>query len=217
MAKQARSELTREAIVLGAAEAFDRFGYASASLNDVIAQAGVTKGALYFHFSSKEELARAVIEAQHARSVSAGKQMIEQKAPGLESIIRLSQEMVRQLLEEPMVRAGIRLTLENGTFHSPVPDPYREWMQTIELLLRRAIVEKDVREMPAPEDLARFIVAAFTGVQLVSQVLTSRADLRRRIWEMWELLLPALVPARKLPYFRNVASSLLGTVPESGR
>lgn len=214
MAKQARSELTREAIILGAAETFDRFGYGNASLSDVIGQAGVTKGALYFHFSSKEELASAVIDAQHALSVSAGKQMMEQKAAALESVIRLTQEMVRQLLEEPLVRAGIRLTLENSTFRSPISNPYHEWIQTIELLLRRAIAEKDVRDVVAPEDLARFVVAAFTGVQLVSQVLTGRADLRKRVWEMWELLLPTLVPARKLSYFRNVASSLLDPVPD---
>lgn len=89
---------------------FDRYGY-GASLNDVIAQAGVTKGALYFHFSSKEDLARAVIEQQHALSVHPARQRLNDHEPGLESVIRLSQSLARQLMDDAIVRAGIRLTL----------------------------------------------------------------------------------------------------------
>ncbi|MDT7789589.1 MAG: hypothetical protein QOF58_8008 [Pseudonocardiales bacterium] len=209
MAKQLRAELTRESIVVGAAETFERFGYGSASLSDVIAQAKVTKGALYFHFSSKEELARAVIDAQHEMTMASVKQIVEDKAPALDLLMRLSREMTRQLLEEPVVRAGVRLTLEHGTFRT-ISDPYREWMDTTEQLVRRAQEEKDVKESVSPEEVARFFVAAFTGVQLVSQVMTNRRDLGRRVHEMWQLLLPALVPPRKLPHFHNVAAAELG-------
>ena len=63
MLKQVRAEQTRDAIVRGAAEAFDKHGFVGATLGDVTTYAEVTKGAVYFHFRSKEELARAVIDA----------------------------------------------------------------------------------------------------------------------------------------------------------
>ena len=42
-------------------------------------------------------------------------------------------------------------------------------------------------------------VASFTGVQTVSEMLTGRADLQQRMAEMWQLLLPSVVPRRRLP------------------
>ena len=87
MVTQALAAVPREQILRGAAEMFARSGY-SASLSDVIAHAGVTKGALYFHFGSKEDLAHAVIEQQHALSVAPARQRPDAHDTGLESVIR---------------------------------------------------------------------------------------------------------------------------------
>jgi TetR/AcrR family transcriptional regulator, repressor for uid operon len=212
--KQARAVLTREQILRGAAEVFDRYGYGATTLSDVIAQAGVTKGALYFHFNSKEHLARAVIELQHELSVRPARQRLAEHAPGLESVIRLSQGLAGQLMSDVIVRAGIRLTLEHGTFGGSVANPYRDWVGVTEQLLRRAIDEGDLRDSIKPGALARFVVAGFVGVQVLSEVLSARQDLRQRVEEMWEVLLPSLVPARKLPYFRSVAAAK--PAPQSG-
>ncbi|PZS17299.1 MAG: TetR family transcriptional regulator [Pseudonocardiales bacterium] len=213
MIKQARAAVTREQILRGAAEMFDRYGY-GASLSDVIAHAGVTKGALYFHFGSKEDLAHAVIEQQHALSVAPARQRLDEHAPGLESVIRLSHGLARQLMDDVIVRAGIRLTLEHGTFNASASNPYRDWVAVSEQLLRRAIDEGDLRDSIKPAALARFVVSAFTGVQLLSEVLSARQDLQQRVAEMWDILLPSLVPAGKLPYFRGLAAT--GAAENSG-
>ncbi|NQD86980.1 TetR/AcrR family transcriptional regulator, partial [Paenarthrobacter sp. CM16] len=41
----------------------------------------------------------------------------------------------------------------------------------------------------------RYLIASFTGVQMVSEVLTKREDVMARIEEMWEFMLPALTTA----------------------
>lgn len=208
MPRQARAEQTRDAIVAGAAEVFDRYGYASANLSDIVAQAGVTKGALYFHFRSKEEIAQAVVEQQHEMSVVPARELLKRDdAAGLESVIRLSQRLADQLRREIIVRGGIRLTLETGTFQLPMPTPYQEWIEIIEQLLRRSVDTQDLDSTVSPRKVAEFLAPAFTGVQLVSQVLTGREDLQAQVQNMWELLLPALVPARKLAYFRSLATA----------
>lgn len=206
MAKQVRSELTKNAILHSAAEVFDRFGYAATTLSDVIAQSGVTKGALYFHFTSKEELARAVVEMQHTLSVDPVRGMLDREGKSLESIIALSLGLAQQLMTDTVVRAGIRLTLEQGTFGALQSDPYHEWVQVVEELFKRAIDEGDVRSNMTPAALARFVVSAFTGVQMLSQVFTGRTDLAERVEEMWAILLPALVSPRKVPHYRWLAS-----------
>ncbi len=58
----AKSEDTRDAILDGALAVFARDGFASAPLGEVAARAGITKGAIYWHFPSKAELFTGVIE-----------------------------------------------------------------------------------------------------------------------------------------------------------
>lgn len=60
--QQERARRTRAALVESAAAEFAKRGYAAASINDILEQSNATKGAMYFHFASKEELARAVLD-----------------------------------------------------------------------------------------------------------------------------------------------------------
>ena len=54
MARQVRSEVTRRRILDAAIEVFGEVGYAAAAWGTIIERTGMTKGALYHHFDSKE-------------------------------------------------------------------------------------------------------------------------------------------------------------------
>jgi AcrR family transcriptional regulator len=62
MASTTKSVDTRRSLVAAGRELFGARGYASASVEEVVRQAGVTKGALYHHFKDKDDLFRAVVE-----------------------------------------------------------------------------------------------------------------------------------------------------------
>lgn len=57
-----RSEQTRAALLAAARDSFASLGYEATRLDDVVAAAGVTKGALYHHYAGKKELFAAVHE-----------------------------------------------------------------------------------------------------------------------------------------------------------
>ncbi|MCL2595222.1 MAG: TetR/AcrR family transcriptional regulator, partial [Promicromonosporaceae bacterium] len=61
--RQAKADQTRADLMDAAARVFAEKGYEAASVNDLAKAAGYTKGALYAHFASKEELFLAVIQA----------------------------------------------------------------------------------------------------------------------------------------------------------
>lgn len=193
MARQQRAIGTRAAIIRGAAEAFRVHGYGSTTLAGLETAAGVTKGALYFHFASKEALALAVIETQHAASIALGERFLGGTRAGLEAAIMMSFEMAMSLRSDPVVSAGIRLTLEASNFSVPVAVPYTDWIAVCAQLLQRAIDEGEASAELNVEAAAHFISPAFTGVQTVSEVLTGRDDLYQRVAEMWTLLLPGLL------------------------
>lgn len=207
MAIQQRAEATRRALIEGAATGFEKFGYGSSSLSAILAYAGLSKGALYFHFRTKEELAAAVIEAQHDMAMAGIRSVLEHTPSPMEAIVAMSRDMARQIVEEPIVRAGMRLTLEIGTAGGAVSGPYADWIAAVREQAVRAIASKEMIASIDPDMVARFVVSAFTGVQVVSETMTGRTDLYRRVREMWILILPALVPPRRLPYLRDLASS----------
>ncbi|WP_211878424.1 ScbR family autoregulator-binding transcription factor [Pseudarthrobacter albicanus] len=193
MVLQDRARATREAIIAGAAAVFEEHGYGSASLAQVSNAARVTKGALYFHFQSKEDLARAVIEEQHRIVVAESEGILAEHRPALATMILMCRAFGLQLVHEPVVRAGIRLTLEATAFGQPVQKPYEDWIAAMEQLADRAKEEKQVRSSVGSAALARYLVASFTGVQMVSGVLAGRADVMQRIEEMWAILLPGIM------------------------
>jgi AcrR family transcriptional regulator len=193
MVKQERAHATREAIVAGAAAVFSRRGYGLASIADIAAASGMTKGALYFHFPSKDDLARAVIVEQHRRTMIEATAILAEGRPALETMVLLCRSLAQQLLTDPVVQAGIRLTTDVSSFEQPVAQPYQDWLQTFEELFRRAREEGDLRPDLDPAVLAHFMIPAYTGVQLVSETLTDRADLLQRVRELWVVLLPGIV------------------------
>jgi AcrR family transcriptional regulator len=193
MVKQERAHATREAIVAGAAAVFSRRGYGLASIADIAAASGMTKGALYFHFPSKDDLARAVIVEQHRRTMIEATAILAEGRPALETMVLLCRSLAQQLLTDPVVQAGIRLTTDVSSFEQPVAQPYQDWLQTFEELFLRAREEGDLRPDLDPAVLAHFMIPAYTGVQLVSETLTDRADLLQRVRELWVVLLPGIV------------------------
>ena len=74
LSRQERKSQTRERLLDAAAQVFARRGFESASLDEVAAAAGYTKGAVYSNFASKTDLVIALIvrrievqTAEHAR------------------------------------------------------------------------------------------------------------------------------------------------------
>jgi AcrR family transcriptional regulator len=66
-----QAEATRSLLIEVAKQNFTEHGYLGTSIDDVIRQAGVARGALYHHFPGKEALFRAVYEAVEAEVVEA--------------------------------------------------------------------------------------------------------------------------------------------------
>ncbi|MFT3660097.1 MAG: ScbR family autoregulator-binding transcription factor [Gordonia sp. (in: high G+C Gram-positive bacteria)] len=192
MAKQARAVVTYEQILRGAAQAFGEAGYERAKLNDIVEATGVTRGALYFHFESKEALSAAVIERQHELSMRTVAAIAESGAPALAQIVMLCHEMGRQIVTDPIVHAGIRLTLELNAAQGP-KSPYEDWIEVCRALAERAIEEGDLLSTVSAAELGDFVISSFTGVQMVANVLTGRSDLEQRVDRMWGLLLPAVM------------------------
>lgn len=175
-------------MVEAAARVFAEYGYSSATVSDILKVAGVTKGALYFHFDSKEALARGIIEAQ-----------VERPLPPQELKVQewMDQGLLiaYQLPRDPVVRAGAVLSSDPlGREHYG-----SAWPVLIERSARALAEAKERGEIlghVVPQQTAELVASAFHGVQLFSQLETGMSDVERRIAVLYEHLMPTIaIPA----------------------
>ncbi|MFD4876532.1 ScbR family autoregulator-binding transcription factor [Streptomyces sp. NPDC058420] len=197
MAQQERGIRSRRSILEAAADVFGERGYDAASTNEILARAGLTRGALYHHFPSKEAIATALVEAQSEALV------VPEHPVKLQAVIDLTLRFSRQLQTDAVLRASVRLAVEQSTFSASAQAPYNQSITVIEDLLRQA--EKQGELLPGTDmsEVASTLVGAFTGLQVMSQAYSNRQDLPARISALWRLLLPGLAAPGMLPRLRT--------------
>lgn len=194
MAQQERALRTKEAVITAAAEAFAEAGFLGTSMADIFARSGVTKGALYFHFSSKEELATEIVNGEEAAAAQLIQDVLASDSAPLQKVIDISLRWAREIQSNPIVRAGVRLIIEQGTYTNPMPLPYAQWESIVVELLADAQERGELEHTVDTKAMAEFVVSAFTGSQIVSQVVSGHDDLIPRVERMWQLILMGMLP-----------------------
>jgi AcrR family transcriptional regulator len=190
--KQQRAVQTRERILNAAAEAFAANGYADVTIMDIAELAGMTKGAVYFHFKNKEALAVAVA-VEFYRRLSVGAEAVARLGlPPLQSVVEFLSQTALSFHDEVLMQAGARLQLEYSLVSAPLPPPYVTFTGVIESWLEQVA---SAGELPptgvAPNVLARVLVEAFFGAQHISWVQNGRADIMERADEIIRIILRA--------------------------
>ena len=184
MARQERAVRTRQAVLEAAAKVFAEHGYTAATVVDILRTAGVTKGALYFHFASKEELARGVLEVQ-----------TEQRPPEqevkLQEMVDVAMTVAHRLVHDPLLQAGARLSADPvGRRHYGSAWPL--WVDMVTDILTEAGRRGETLPHIVPREAAEMMVGAFNGVQLYSQLENGFSDVEYRVSVLMRHLLPSL-------------------------
>jgi AcrR family transcriptional regulator len=179
-----RGEATRRHILEVAASAFAEHGYRGISLNDIVRESDLTKGAFYFHFPSKEALALAVFQDKQDRWVGRILSALETKPRAIDCLEVMLDVGCDIYEQDSSARVVGRLCFElsSEASASPVLSAHLAmWFEVTEQLIRRAQEQGDVRTDIDARQMAETIVAAFIGIEQVSDELSGLKDFRRRI------------------------------------
>ncbi|NBM21020.1 ScbR family autoregulator-binding transcription factor [Streptomyces sp. GC420] len=190
MARQERAIRTRFAILTAAASVFDEYGYEGATIGEILARAGVTKGAMYFHFPSKQALAEGVLGQQFAVVFP------EPHRCKLQQLVDTALTVAYRMRRDPLVSAVARLSLEQDVRAQFGTVALTQWIDATTHLLTEAQEQGELLPHVVPAESAWTFSAAWTGVQVYSQILSGRDDLEARVVSLLEHLLPSIaVPA----------------------
>lgn len=199
----ARSAETRERILNVAAEEFAERGYAGTSIGGIAERVGVGKGLVQYHFKAKVDLAVEIVQGAFDQASFAN--IIGSAVPvrGISAVVTSIRTVSRGFRDDVRVRAAVRLLREFDVIPATFPTPYVTWVSVIAQCLDEAT---DDGEIPPGLDCATeawHLVAAFYGVQEISQRLTRREDLPERIEEMLERQLSLLGVAEPQRFLRS--------------
>lgn len=186
MVRQERAVRTRRAILDAAAAVFDERGYDAATIADILSRAGVTKGALYFHFASKRELAQGVLDAQ------LGEGGVPSRDSKLQELVDVAMVLAYRMKHEPMLSAGARLSLGPEMREVFGGGAVPEWIDLTRMLLSEAKGQGELLPHVDPAETAWVLSASWTGVQIYSQTLTDRADIEERVAALYQHALPGI-------------------------
>ncbi|MCX5381243.1 ScbR family autoregulator-binding transcription factor [Streptomyces sp. NBC_00091] len=191
MVKQERAARTRESLVLAAAEVFAEEGFAAASIAAISERAGVTSGAVQFHFDGKPALARAVEAraARRLRRIAEEEGEPERSGAPLRVLVESTYALLELLAGDVVVRAGFALGADAG--HRSRVDLRGQcglWAEGLMVAAERAGL---LAEGVSPKDATRVVVAStvgLRGLRAVEPEWTARQALSR----IWTVILPGI-------------------------
>jgi TetR/AcrR family transcriptional regulator, transcriptional repressor for nem operon len=167
-------EGTRERLLRAAFREVYRSGFQSAGINTILAATNVTKGALYYHFESKEALGYAIVEEIIAKTVrDKWLRPLQQGKDPIDALI----DIVEATSVRPRdVRRGCPL-LNLAQEMSPLDERFRKrlerifngWQEGIATALRRGQSQGTVRRDLVPEETASFLIATYEGYTLLAK------------------------------------------------
>ncbi|MFB8392631.1 ScbR family autoregulator-binding transcription factor [Streptomyces yangpuensis] len=206
MVKQERAARTREALIRSAAEVFDQEAFSTASISAISSLAGVSNGALHFHFANKAVLAEAVEEEALARLLAVTDRALPSGASRhVQLLVDVTQGLAAALCADVVLRAGFALSGElNRPRRAGLRDRWRLWVHET---LRRAEEEGELRPTVSAGDVETAVVAAAVGFEVLGgrdPAWLSASTVTR----FWRLLLPTLVPAVRLGGLRAEGTRL---------
>jgi TetR/AcrR family transcriptional repressor of nem operon len=181
---------TRERLLRAAFEEIYRTGFQAASLQTILAKAGVTKGALYHHFPDKAALGEAVV-AEVVKGFLLQRWGIGPLAQTKRDPVTALQQILRHRAAEltarevelgcPLNNLAQEMSPLDERFRRQVMGTFETWTDALAKALKRGQEEGSVRRELDSRKVAAFIVAAIEGSFGLAKGAQSGALLRANL------------------------------------
>lgn len=175
--KTRRGQERRDAIVHAAAKLMYERGLRGTSLQDILRAADAGKSQMYHYFSSKDDLAAAVLEHQLTQVLGQQQQFRLETWSGLRAWFDalLEGQKAREFRGCPVGSLAVEMSATSEELRARVADAFLRWQSTLEQAFEkmrsRGLIETD----DTPAELAQTTLAAIQGGYLLS---TAEQDLQ---------------------------------------
>src|SRR5689334_7949406 len=167
-------ERTRERLLQAGFREIYRSGFQSASIDTILAAANVTKGALYYHFESKETLGHAIIDEVVA-AFARNRWLLPLEQSQDKDPVDASMYIVQAIPPRPKDLKGGCPLVNLAQEMSPLDEQFRKrletlfhaWQEGVAMALRRGQSQGTVRRDLLPDETASFLIAMVEGYEVL--------------------------------------------------
>ena len=201
MARQARAEMTRGKIIDAAVDLFEAVGYGDTDLTAIIKRAGVTKGAFYYHFEGKDQVADAIIDEGKVRLQQAFVNADRFSSSALQCLVVATFEVARLMRTDRLVGIGNLLAQSLSQIGDAGTRAYVDFTAVFIDHAKSAAAQGDLRTDVVPEEAGEAIWVAVLGCHLLSDAIGD--DLFARLARAWRVLIVGVVTEESVTFFED--------------
>lgn len=184
-AQHPRAVRTRNRIIEVAAGILNTRGYAGTSLSDITDATGLTKGSIYGHFGSKEELALAVFDYNYGKVKKIIQQQIEVAPTGYDQLMVYA--TVYGLFAGgdfpkggcPVLNTAVEADDTHPLLKEKAAHAIGKWKKDIEDTLKKGIQAGEFKEGIDQARLALSIIALIEGGLMIAKLTDRQADMNK--------------------------------------
>lgn len=175
-----KSTHTKERILDTATNLFSTHGFAGTSIDDILQAVGITKGAFYHYFHSKDHLCQAVLDIAVAEYHQLA-EMIRDTADTSGGLHHWLETLIEKQTSGQWLHCRLitRLSIESAQLSAPIQQKLRnfwQWCQNLYEDLIRQQLQNSTADSMDPGAAARLFMAAHFGALWLDRCAPARED-----------------------------------------
>jgi AcrR family transcriptional regulator len=168
MTRHKSQDERREQILAAARECFIRNGYAHTRVDDIAEAAGLSKGGVYFHFTSKREIFDALLTAQQARTGALLEKIEHLEGPVATRLAELGSSLLAHYTAAETDRRFLIVLAEMGMrddgVRTRVHEAHKRYVEVITEHVRRGVESGEFGDFD-PRSVAMFLKFLIDGIE----------------------------------------------------
>lgn len=179
MTQEIKRKLTRQILIDKGYELINTYGYHAVSIDNIINEIGLTKGAFYYHFDNKHHFVEAIIQERISKEIHSNfiEPLKERGNPIfiLTDLLEdkfLKDKSLNQNLGSPLTNFVTELSHEANDYdlQLQLKEILDQWQIAMMNLLHRGIEDSYLDRHIDPESVAEFIIISIEGVRTIKKV-----------------------------------------------
>lgn len=186
---------TKTQILQAASAVFSRKGFAGASMNDVVRASGLSKGGVYWHFESKDDLIVAIFEQAFTGQIAQLEAALAEPGPATDKLLQLAaslgQETQAWMAEFPYPIEFYALAARNEALKKQMSQYFQGYERHLVALVQQGVDLGEFRAVD-PVETAVSLIGIFEGILLLWVLQPGQIDLAGQVKAAVRLLLDGL-------------------------
>ena len=190
------SEERKDQILEAATKVFTQHGFVDARMDDIVSESGLSKGALYWYFDSKDAIIVSILDRVFDWEAAHWHEVLDREESALKKLEAFVDTSLQDLNKmEPLMPIFFdfwSLSVRNKTINKAIKRYYQSFIEMVEPIIELGIEQGEFRPVNVRET-ALAIGALFEGTILFYVYFTDIMDLETQFRTGLDLIMKGLV------------------------